>query len=62
METKSWWKSLTVWATIATLAIEAFKGSLDAIGPSWAVSVAPYLTGALAIIGRFRAGEPLAIK
>ena len=56
---KPWYTSLTVWATIATLAIEAFKGSLDAIGPSWAVQVAPYLTGALAIIGRFRAGGPL---
>lgn len=59
---KPWYQSLTVWATIATLVIEAFKGSLDAIGPPWAVTVAPYLTGALVIIGRFRAGGPLAIK
>lgn len=62
MDTKVWWKSITVWATLATIALEAFKGSLDTIGPSWAVSIAPYLTGALAIIGRFRAGGPLAIR
>lgn len=62
MDGKPWYQSLTVWATLATIAIEAFKSSLDAIGPSWAVSVAPYLTTALAIIGRFRAGGPLSIK
>lgn len=62
MESKPFWSSVTVWATVAVFALEAAKQSIEAIAPGWAATALPYLAGAIAILGRFRATGPLVIK
>ena len=62
METKVWWKSMTVWSTLATIVLMAAQSTLDTLGPSvaWAANIAPYLTAILGILGRFRATTTIA--
>ena len=64
METKPWYKSMTVWSTLATIVLVAAQSTLDALGPgvAWTAKVAPYLTTLLALLGRTRATLPLTVK
>ena len=62
MGDKKWWESVTVWATVAVFVLEAAKQSIETVAPGWAAQALPYIAGAIAIIGRFRATGPLAIK
>lgn len=59
---KGWYKSLTVWAVIVSAVLGAAQETVAAIGGDTAAKVLPILAAVAAIVGRFRAAEPLAIK
>jgi hypothetical protein len=59
---KSWYKSLTVWATIAFAVLTAAHESVAAIGGDVAAKAGPIIAAVLAIVGRFRATGPLTLR
>lgn len=62
MSEKPWYKSLTVWAILAAAALEFTSTTLQQVAPEAAVKVAPYISLVIGLIGRARAGQPLALK
>lgn len=59
---KAWYKSLTVWATIAFAVLTAAEQSVQAIGGDVASKALPVIAAVLAIVGRFRATGPLTLR
>lgn len=62
METKAWYTSITIWASLATIILTATQQGLETVIPEWAAKASPILTTVIAILGRFRALGPLTIK
>ena len=61
-DTKPWYKSLTVWAVLAGILIEAFQRTVAEVAPSFLVQAAPWITAVLALLGRARATQPLTLR